>query len=334
MTCNDDFSRLLCLFEDYTLQRCGADGGPQQLFPAIVPSLVFALGEKHARVIRIAPRNDGHILAELCKFERVYLSAGMPSETQDEVAYNFYRRGKNWVVCAPSAISERRQSGMPCITDFWNTPSEEFAALLWALMRWSLKSGDFEQIIFAVSTPAHRHQVQAALPILAQQKSVALLAAAQVLLRPESLRAFALLDDPQRPPEEGEIVLLLYLEEQRAERCEWHQGEFRCQYLPADQEVNLRRVSRFAVCTGTLETAPADIVLFRSPSELYDHALAHYVMWYPVLQTWALERQRQYLQILQENVKKLEYDNQKLAQLIQRAGQIFTQVNALPVKVR
>lgn len=329
----DDFSRLICLFEDYVLRRCWPEQGQQFPTPSILPSLVFDLGDTTARAIRVEPRNDGHIFAELCKFERVYLSAEMSSQTYDEVTYTFYRRGKNWILCAPPAIPELRQSGNECMETFWDAPLDTLAELLWALIRWPIKAGGFQRLFFVVDAQKQRQQIQTALHILAQQQStVASLPDIQILLCPEHLHAFALLDDPQRLPEEGETCLILHLQEQTAEVCEWRKGQFLCRLLTADQDVDLRHIHRLAVCAETLAQPPDGVVWFRSQTAVDYHATAHYVVWYPVLRRWEIERRRQYVQILQGNIKKLQRDNQELEKLIHRATQIAAHVKTIAIE--
>jgi len=198
MATSEVFTRLICLFEDYTIRRCWPQDSGQLPALSVLPSLVFDLDGEKARAILVAPRSDGRILAEPRKFEKVYLSVNMSSTVQEEVGYSMYRRGKNWVPCARSAIPELREGGKECVETIWNVQPDQFTDLLWGLIRWPIKQASFQKLWFVVSSDDHKQMVKAAFETIAQnQSSATVLQGAEVLSCPEHLRGFALLDDPR-----------------------------------------------------------------------------------------------------------------------------------------
>ncbi|MBN1922805.1 MAG: hypothetical protein JW892_16265 [Anaerolineae bacterium] len=326
---SEDYPRLMCLFEDYALRRGWPDKGQQLTALSIATSLVFDLGAETARVMRVEPRNDGHILAEPIKFERVYVSIDKSSEVQEEVALKFFLRGKNWILCAPSAISSLRQEGNQCIDSLWDVSQEVFLELLWAIIRWPIKSNASHRVIFVVRTQAQRQRIQTALPILAHRQPAALpLLETEVLLCPENVRAFAMLDDPQQPPEEGESYLILQLKEKTAERFVWNEGRFSCQKLQGNQDVDLTRISRSAICDETLTSPPPDVVWFHSLEVMNYLAIAHYAIWQPTIRYREIDRKHQIIQGLHKSIQRLEEENRRLEQLLQRATWVAQQLEA------
>ena len=333
MTNQDDIlPRLICLFEDYTIRHCWPQETEQALTLSIVPTLVFDLSGEKVQAIRVSPGSDGRILAELSKFEKVYLAASMPSGTQDEVDYSMYLKVRRWLLCAPTEIPELRKSGRECIENIWNASPDRFPDLLWGLIRWQIKREDFQRLWFVVSSDDEARMVKSALGALTQDKPNAAgkLQLAKVSLCTDSLRGFSFLDDPQRPPEEGEQMLLLYAQEGYADLFQWSQGKFTCRRLTAEQTIDLALVSRLAVCSDVLDRPPKGVLLFHSAQDLDNHAIAHYVMWQPVLRQWEAERKRRYVQQLQRRIAQLEDENRDMEAAVQRSRYVLERLNANP----
>jgi len=333
MTNQDDIlARLICLFEDYTIRRCWPQETEQSLTLSIVPTLVFDMSGEKAQAIRVSPGSDGRILVELSKFEKVYLAASMPNGTWDEVDYSMYLKGRHWLLCAVTEIPELRESGYECIESIWNSPPDQFPDLLWGLIRWQLRRDGFQQLWFVVSSSDEAQMVRSALVALTQNKPNATgkLQLAQVVQSTDSLRGFPFLDDPHRPPEEGEQMLLLYAQEGYADLFQWSQGRFACRRLTAKQTIDLTLVSRLAICSDTLDRPPEGVLLFHSVQDLESQAIAHYVMWQPVLHQWEAERKRRCVQQLQRRIAQLEDENRDIEAAVRRSRHVLKRLSANP----
>jgi len=330
----ETLTRLIRLFEDYAVRRCWPqEEGGQHPTLSIEPALVFDLSDEKARAVRVDPGNDGRILTELRKFEKVYLAATIPHGVQDEVDYCVWSRSdsKNWRLCAQSTVRELRQKGYECIENIWNTPLEQFPDLLWGLIRWQLEQPGLRRLWFLTS-PERRERIETACetPVQEQSTCASLLKHARVLPYPDHVGGFAFLDAPERPPQENEQMLLLYTREGRADLFQWSQGKFTGQSLTAEQAVDLSRVNRLAVCSDVLERPPEGTLLFRSVDAILHRAVAHYVMWQPALDQWEMERRRQRVQQLQRHISQLESENRALRAVVQRARRILGQLSANP----
>jgi hypothetical protein len=333
MTNQDDtLARLICLFEDYTIRRCWPQETEQSLTLSIVPTLVFDMSGGKVQAIRVSPGSDGRILVELSKFEKVYLAASMPNGTRDEVGYSMYLKSQHWLLCAATEIPELRKSGYECIESIWNAPPDRFPDLLWGLIRWQIRQEDFQQLRFVVSSDGKTKMVKSALGVLTQSKPNAAekLRLAQVLQSTDPLRGFLFLDDPHRPPEEGEQMLLLYTQEGYADLFQWSLGRFTCRRLTAEQTIDLTLVSRLAICSEMLDRPSEGVLLFHSVQDFESHAIAHYVMWQPVLHQWEAERKRRYVQHLQRRVAQLEDENRDMEVAVQRSRYILERLSANP----
>jgi len=332
----DVLTWLIRLFEDYTIRRCWPQDAGQPPTPSVEPTLVFDLSGGKARAIRVDPGHDGHILAELSKFEKVYLAAAIPAGVQDEVDYCMCARpgGKNWKLCAQAAIPELRAKGRECIENIWDAHPDQFPDLLWGLIRWQIKKHGLEQLWFLVSSDEETQMLKAALSTLAhnQPDRADLFQGDRVLLCPNSLWGFAFLDDPERTPQEGEQMLLLHAQKGDAELFEFQrsQGEFTRRYLAAKETIDLAHVNHLALCSDALDRPPDDVLLFRSVDDIHDRAVAHYVVWKLVLDELQAEYMRRRVQQLQRRVAQLESENRDLQTTIQRARRVLERLNTNP----
>ena len=336
MTRGDVLTRLICLFEDYTIRRCWPQMIESSSTLTIVPTLIFNMSGEKTQAIRITPGSNGPPLVELSKFEKVYLATSMPSSIQDEIDCSMYQKGRHWLLCARAEIPTLRQNGHRCIENIWNAPLDQFPDLLWGMIRWQIKQEDFQQLWFVVSSDDKRQRLKSALDVLTQSrpKAAEKLQLAQIALYTDSIRGFSFLNNPQLPPKEGEQMLLLYEQENYADLFQWSRGKFIYHRIVAEQNVDLALISRLAICSDVLDRPPEGTLLFHTIKDLDNYALAHYVLWQPVLRQWEVKRKRQHVQQLQYRIAQLKSENQDLKAVVQRAKYILAQVNArLPLDI-
>ncbi len=334
---SDPLAEFIRALEDYAVRHYWSQDDGADTAPDVRSALVFDLSGEKVRAVQIVPRSDGGIQAERRSFERVYLADSIPSGVQDEVDDCMWARvgSQNWRLCDRAALPNLRQKGNDCIESIWRAPVEQFPDLLWGLIRWQIDASRPDQLWFLLKDTegARAEVVRTALRSLAvSQPSHADLfqQATGLLRRPAALRGFAFLDDLQRLPEEGEQMLLLYAQADRAELFRWAGCEFSCSPLGVDQSIDLDNVHRLAVCSTVVERAVEGVQLFNSYSDLDNYAIAHYVVWQPVLREWEVTRRRRAIQQLQRRVEQMGRENQKLELTVERAQSILERLRKEP----